>query len=219
MSGTILVFASAEPGAELIGELHGRCVDAETEVLVVVPALASPIGLWTNDDHWRRRADEIVARTTSMLAAAGIASRGQVGDPDPLQALDDAFRSEEVVELIIVHSAAGRTSPLERDLLRCSGGRYAVPVTALEAPEGTPAGAGEGWGRRHGRLATAAFLAVLSALVLAAIASGSGRLLVASALVLAIIAVNVGPKLVAIAAIWLVVRRGHSRRGRAISGR
>lgn len=208
---TILVFATAEPGAELIAELRSRGLDAESEVLVVAPALAPRIGFWTNDDRWWRRAEEIVARTTRMLAAVGIASRARVGDADPLQALDDAFRSENVAELIIAHSAAERASWLELDLLGRAGERYAVPITKLEASEGTSSDAGRRWRRRRGRLAAAVLLGLPSVLALAAVGSGSGRLLVAIGLVLGIVAVNVGPKLAAVVAVWLVVRRRRSQ--------
>lgn len=211
---TILVFASAEPGAELIGELRRRRVDADTEVLVVAPALASRLGFWTNDDRWQRCAGEVVARTTRMLAAAGIASRGRIGDADPLQALEDVLRSESVAELIVAHGTAERASRLQRELLRRAGERRVVPTTMLEATGGAPSDAGRRWKRRHARLATAVLLALLLVLVLAAAGSASGRLLVALALPLGIVALNVGPKLAAVAAVWLVVRR-RRRRGRA----
>lgn len=204
---TILVFASAEPGAELLGALRRSRMDADTEVLVVAPALASRLGFWTNDDRWQRRAGEVVARTTRMLAAAGIASRGRIGDADPLQALEDVLRSESVAELIVAHGTAERASRQQRDLLRRAAERRVVPATTLEAPGGAPSGAGGRWRRRHARLATAVLLALLLVLVPAAVGSVSGRLLAALALPLGIVALNVGPKLAVVAAVWLVVRR------------
>lgn len=205
---TILVLASAEPAPCLVDELRRRCPDTGAQVLVVAPALASGLGLWTNDDRWRTHAAEIVERTVGMLAAAGIACRGRIGDADARQALDDALRAEDVAGIIVVDSGAASSSRLRQDLaLRADTGCELASTTFVPGARGTspPPRVAR---RRAWRLAAAATAAAGAlAFVLAAVASGRSGILAGLGFVLGVIALNIGSKAAVLAALWLAVRR------------
>ncbi|MDQ3865262.1 MAG: amino acid permease, partial [Actinomycetota bacterium] len=55
-------------------------------------------------------------------------ARGQVGDDDPLQAMDDALRSFGADEIIISTHPPGRSNWLERDVVSRARERYECPI-------------------------------------------------------------------------------------------
>src|SRR4051794_36387067 len=72
------------------------------EVLVVSPAVnESPVAFWVSDsDEAILDAESTAQQTADALAAAGARSRAQVGESDPLLALQDAlttFRADRVI--------------------------------------------------------------------------------------------------------------------------
>jgi hypothetical protein len=131
----VLVIANETIGSErLRGEVCLRAGGCESEVLVVVPALNTPIRHWTNDDddaraNARRRLDEEIA----ALAELGLGARGAVGADDPLQAVDDALRTFPADEIIIATHPEGRSNWLEGDLVGRVRAAYGLPVTHVIA--------------------------------------------------------------------------------------
>ena len=112
----------------------------DPEVLVVAPALNSRLGFWCNDDREAiiaagRRLDAVVLR----LRFERVAVTGQVGDPDPLRAIEDALIAFDAEWLIIATSRPSASHWSERDLARRAERRFGRPVVHL-----TPGGAGHG---------------------------------------------------------------------------
>jgi Universal stress protein family len=100
------------------------------EVLVVTPALNSPIRHWASDEDGAR--EDAQARLRASLAAleqAGVHARGEVGDGDPLQALDDAARQFGPDEIIISTHPPGRSHWLEANVVQRARERFSVPIT------------------------------------------------------------------------------------------
>ena len=102
----------------------------EAQVLVVSPALNSPVRHWVSDEDKaravaRRRLDESIARLGEM----GISARGEIGDSDPLQAIEDALRTFGADEIIISTHPEGRSNWLERGVVSGARERFAVPIT------------------------------------------------------------------------------------------
>ena len=62
------------------------------------------------------------------MRAAGIDARGEIGDGDPLQAIEDALRTFAPDELVISTHPAGRSHWLERDVVGGARERFALPV-------------------------------------------------------------------------------------------
>ena len=99
------------------------------EVLVVAPALNTRLRHWTSDeDRARAEAQARVEASVAALAERGVDARGQVGDDDPLQAMEDALRTFGADEIIISTHPPGRSNWLERDLVSRARELYDCPI-------------------------------------------------------------------------------------------
>src|SRR5262245_5229836 len=127
----ILVIANETVGGRKLRELlRERSEGVREEVLVVSPALNSPLRTWTSDeDRAREAAQERLDASLSRLRDAGINAHGEVGDGDPLQAIEDALRTFGAEELIISTHPEGRSNWLERGVVEGARERFAVPIT------------------------------------------------------------------------------------------
>jgi hypothetical protein len=128
----ILVIANETVGGpELLSELRSRVGDgAGRRVLVVAPALNSPLRHWVSDeDEAREEARERLSRSLQAMRAAGIPAEGEIGDSDPLQAIDDALRTFAPDELVISTHPPGRSNWLERGVPDAARERFALPTT------------------------------------------------------------------------------------------
>jgi hypothetical protein len=127
----ILVVANETVGGgALRAELERRAHAPATEVLVVAPALASPVQHWVSDvDGARSAADDRVRASVERLAETGLVVRGEVGDQDPLQAIEDALRTFGANEILISTHPEGRSHWLEQDLISKARERFALPIT------------------------------------------------------------------------------------------
>ncbi|MGH3011801.1 MAG: universal stress protein [Gaiellaceae bacterium] len=126
----ILVVANETvAGRALRGEVVRRA-GAEADVLVVCPALNSPLRHWASDeDGARAEAEQRLAESLSCLAAEGVEARGEVGDADPVQAMDDALRTFGADEIVISTHPPGRSNWLEKEVIGRARERYPVPIT------------------------------------------------------------------------------------------
>ena len=127
----ILVVANETlAGAHLHDEIVRMAGGAAEDVLVVCPALNSQLRTWMSDeDAARDAAAERLATTLASLAAAGVNVRGEIGDGDPLQALEDALRGFAADEIVISTHAEGRSHWLEQGVVEAARARFNVPVT------------------------------------------------------------------------------------------
>jgi hypothetical protein len=127
----ILVIANETVGGETLREeIRRRSAGFEEQVLVVCPALNSPIRHWASDeDQARAAAQERLNRSLARLAEAGIEARGEVGDCEPLQAIEDSVRTFGPDEIIISTHPEGRSNWLEKGVVAGARERFAVPIT------------------------------------------------------------------------------------------
>jgi hypothetical protein len=127
----ILVVANETVGGRtLLTAIMEKSLDAREEVLVVTPALNSPLRHWVSDeDSARAAAQERLDASLARLAEAGVQARGEVGDGDPLQAMEDALRTFGADEIIISTHPEGRSNWLERGVVEKARERFAVPIT------------------------------------------------------------------------------------------
>jgi hypothetical protein len=127
----ILVIANETVGGErLRDEIHSRSEGYDEHVLVVTPALNSPLRHWASDeDNARVEAQKRLDASLARLRAAGIDARGEVGDAEPLQAMEDALRLFGADEIIISTHPEGRSHWLERGIVATARERFAVPIT------------------------------------------------------------------------------------------
>jgi hypothetical protein len=127
----ILVIANETVGGgALRKQIEERSAGYDTQVLVVSPALNSPIRHWASDeDPARDAARRRLETSLERLRANGIEASGEVGDADPLQAIEDAVRTFGPDEIIISTHPEGRSHWLERGVVTGARERFAVPIT------------------------------------------------------------------------------------------
>jgi hypothetical protein len=126
----ILVIANETvAGDELMELVRSRAEGVRAEVLVVCPALNSPLKHWVSDeDAARAAAQERLQESLGRLAALGIEAHGEVGDSDPVQAADDALRVFGADEIVVSTHPEGRSNWLERGVVQAVRERFDVPV-------------------------------------------------------------------------------------------
>jgi len=117
-------------GDELFDEIHKHASEADTEVLIVMPALISRLHWWMSDgDAGDVAAQERLTISLERLRAAGVPARGAFGDANPLQAIDDAMRVFHPDDIIIATNPPERSNWLERDVVTHSRKRFDIPIT------------------------------------------------------------------------------------------
>jgi hypothetical protein len=127
----ILVIANETVGGHTLrSAILEKSLDVREEVLVVTPALNSPLKHWISDeDGARAAAQQRLDASLAKLSEAGVQARGEVGDGDPLQAMEDALRTFGADEIIISTHPEGRSNWLERGVVARARERFAVPIT------------------------------------------------------------------------------------------
>ena len=124
----ILVVADESVGSSALrDELRRRTGSGRTVVLVVCPATDPQAG------------DRLPASLVAMRAA-GVDATGEIGDADPVQAIEDALRAFRADELVVSTLPRGRSHWLERGVVEQARERFDLPLTHLVVePNGSPA--------------------------------------------------------------------------------
>ena len=127
----ILVIANETVGGErLRDEIRQRSEGYDEQVFVVTPALNSPLRHWASDEDGARvSAQERLNTSLDRLRSLGIDARGEIGDGEPLQAMEDALRLFGADEIIISTHPEGRSHWLEKNVVESARERFAVPIT------------------------------------------------------------------------------------------
>jgi hypothetical protein len=133
-------------GAALRDAVRQAVSGGRANVLVVSPALNSKLKHWVSDeDQARTAAEERLGRSIAALEQLGIPARGEVGDADPVQAIEDALRTFGPDLIVISTHPPGRSNWLEHGVVSTARERFAVPIThvvvdleAEAAPVGEP---------------------------------------------------------------------------------
>lgn len=135
----ILVVANETVGGPELLETVRESARPGSHVLVVSPALNSPIRHWASDeDDARARAKERLDTSLASMRASGLQAEGEIGDGDPIQAIEDAIRTFRPDELIVSTHPVGRSHWLERGVVEKARERFDIPLTHvvvdLESP-------------------------------------------------------------------------------------
>jgi hypothetical protein len=130
-SRRILVVANETVAGHELSELLGQKAGGGREdVLLVCPALNSKLRTWTSDEDGARAAAQSRLDTSlARLAELGIKARGEIGDGDPLQAIEDSLREFPADEIVVSTHPPGRSHWLEQGVVENARSRYDVPVT------------------------------------------------------------------------------------------
>ena len=117
-------------GEELLSAISTLALSHKSRFLVVCPALNSRLRTYTSDeDPAREAAQQRLDETLARLASVGIEASGEIGDGDPLLAIDDAVRTFGPAEIVISTHPPGRSNWLERGVVDSVRARYDVDVT------------------------------------------------------------------------------------------
>ena len=127
----ILVVANETvAGGALRKAVEEAVAGGRASVLVVSPALNSKLKHWTSDeDGARAAAEERLGRSIAALEQLGISARGEVGDADPVLAIEDALRTFGPDQIVISTHPPGRSNWLEHGVVSTARERFAVPIT------------------------------------------------------------------------------------------
>lgn len=110
------------------------------DVLVVAPALNSRVRHWVSDsDGAVRAAHERLATAVGELHSRGVNARGEVGDAEPLHAIEDALVGFDAEEILLSTHPPGRSHWLEKGLVERAQERFEQPVTHLVSGYGLAA--------------------------------------------------------------------------------
>ena len=133
----ILVVANETVGgAELLDRVKQSSSNRKSAVLVVAPALNTPLRHLASDEGpARAQAQDRLDRSLARLREEGIEARGEVGESDPLQAIEDALRTFGADEIVISTHPEGRSNWLERGVVTAARERFAVPITHVVVDE------------------------------------------------------------------------------------
>jgi len=103
------------------------------EIHVVAPASdVSPLQWLANDEDGARvEAGGIAAEAAGTLGRQAARTEAEVGDTDPVQAIEDALRTFPADEVLVVTHRDDDASWLEQDLAEEARERFGVPVTRL----------------------------------------------------------------------------------------
>jgi hypothetical protein len=115
-------------GRSLLDALRERAAHGPIRVTVVCPQNDPKAGYVVYQESRASAAERRLRRTLDVLHEAGIAARGAVVDPDPLQALRDALHQHRPDEVIISTHPRARSGWLRRDLVERARKISPVPV-------------------------------------------------------------------------------------------
>jgi hypothetical protein len=129
-------------GSEPLEQLQANANGAGVEVRIVVPAVeASPLRHTLGDiEGPRERAEDRLERNLKALRDGGVEVEGEVGDPDPVQAAQDALLKAPADEVLIFSHAEGQTEWYEKGLYERAQESIEPPLrlVVLEHAENEP---------------------------------------------------------------------------------
>ena len=127
----VLVVANETVGGEeLMSEIGELALAGKSEFFVVCPALNSRLKTWVSDEDPARAAAQLrLDATLARLSSVGVEARGDIGDVDPLVAIEDAVRLFHPDEIVVSTHPEGRSNWLERNVVGHARDRFDVPIT------------------------------------------------------------------------------------------
>lgn len=127
----ILVLAYGVTADEtLVHEIERVSSGPRRQVLVLCPAQVSALDQWTSAvDGARALAQRHLDESLTQLHARGIEASGEIGDDDPLQAIEDLLRTFPADEIIIGTRPRTPDDAAVLDVVAGAHERFALPIT------------------------------------------------------------------------------------------
>jgi hypothetical protein len=121
-----------EPLREIrLGRTHGQ--GGEVDLRVIVPAVEANVLRHTlgDIDEPKREAEARLGRVLEELRAHGIEAAGEVGDPDPIQAAQDALLKASADEIVIFEHERAQARWFEEGLLEKAAAGLDPPLRVI----------------------------------------------------------------------------------------
>jgi hypothetical protein len=139
VSRKLLVVTTVPVEGELLRrQVREHAGAADAEVRVVAPAAdVSPLEwLASDEDKARKEAAGVAESSARAVAPDAEKAEAEVGDVDPVQAIEDALRQFPADELIVVTRPGSEALWLEKDAGEETLGRFDLRVTRLVVEDG-----------------------------------------------------------------------------------
>jgi hypothetical protein len=133
-SRSLLVFLNEVAGGRKLLQAIRERADAASLVAVVAPQNQPAVGQLIDREELRDAARARVEVTMAILAEYGIESVGEVMDPDPALAMDDAVRAHEPSELLLSCLPETRFGLTRKDLVVWAENRFEPEVAVTHIP-------------------------------------------------------------------------------------
>jgi hypothetical protein len=137
---SVLVVANRTAGSdELLQALRERAERGPASFHLVVPATARGVSWVADMNAGGDAAEHDLEAALERLRGAGLEIEGEIGDPDPVAAVQDAANAKSYDEMIVstLHKTVSRW--LKLDLPSKAAHATGLPVTHVEAHAKTPA--------------------------------------------------------------------------------
>jgi len=121
----------------LAAAIAERAGQGATTIHVVVPATPIKRGLTWDEDEAREVARERLEAMLARLRAVAVEVTGEIGAPDPIEAVEDAIRGREVDEILLSTLPPGISRWLGQDVPTRLKGSVLVPVVVVTAERGS----------------------------------------------------------------------------------
>jgi hypothetical protein len=134
MARKLLVVATAPVDEETVrSEVRRHSGEEKAEVRVVAPAAELSALQWlaNEEDDARTQAERRAQQAAAAAEPEAARVEASVGDPDPVQAIEDMLRDFPADELIVVTRREDRATFLEKDAGAEAYERFGLPVTHL----------------------------------------------------------------------------------------
>jgi hypothetical protein len=127
----VVTTASVQPDT-LREEVLRHVGDEHAEVKIVAPASdVSRLQWLTNDEDEAREEAAEQAHQAAEAVEPAASVETEVGDSDPVQAVEDALRTFPADQIVIVTESGGENGWLEQDSAGAAYERFGLPVTQL----------------------------------------------------------------------------------------
>jgi hypothetical protein len=125
----LIVANETVEGSALVDTVRDIALSHDASVFVVAPALNSRLRHWMSDsDAAHGAAAARLAGCVARLRDAGVRAGGEVGDADPMRAIEDAMSIFPADEIVIGTHPEERSNWLAHDLVTRACARWALPV-------------------------------------------------------------------------------------------
>ncbi len=129
----LLVVATAPVESGPLRDAVREHAGGDAEIRVVAPASdVSPLQwLASDEDAAREKAAGVASEAAESVEPEAARTEAEVGDTDPVQAIEDALRTFAADEVLVVTRPEDDASWLEQDSAQEARERFGVPVTRL----------------------------------------------------------------------------------------